>query len=129
MITDSNGKVSASSVISTTELSYLDGVTSKIQTQLNACPKIVSSSSGTTWYRKYSDGWIEQGGTVGVSNGTHTSTKSFPLAFSTTNYILVVSQLRDQASSASSTAYKTSKSTFTIHYDEPTTHCWYACGK
>lgn len=36
MITDTDGKAAASSTISTTELGYLDGVTSNIQTQLNA---------------------------------------------------------------------------------------------
>ena len=35
LISDSSGKVAASSSVTTTELGYLDGVTSSIQTQLN----------------------------------------------------------------------------------------------
>jgi hypothetical protein len=36
VITDANGKISGLSTVSSTELGYLDGVTSSIQTQLNA---------------------------------------------------------------------------------------------
>ena len=38
--------------------------------------------SGTSWYRKYADGWIEQGGRIGAYSGTIT----FPVSFSNTNY-------------------------------------------
>lgn len=124
LVSDSSGKVAVSAVTST-ELGYLDGVTSNVQTQINARLKITASSSGATWYRKYSDGWIEQGGTVAAA----VSTVSFPLAFSNTNYSLVITQLRDCPSSHASTALKTSKTSFTIEYDNQTQHCWYACGK
>lgn len=46
MVTDSNGKATASSTISATELGYLDGVTSNVQTQLNA--KQASVTGGAT---------------------------------------------------------------------------------
>ena len=45
-------------------------------------------SSGTSWYRKWSDGWIEQGGyATGLSNGSKVIT--FHVAFSNTNYTCV----------------------------------------
>ena len=46
---------------------------------------VTSYRSGTQWYRKYSDGWIEQGGYFkGASNGDHSIT--LPTAFSGTDY-------------------------------------------
>ena len=47
--------------------------------------------SGTSWYRKWSDGWIEQGGTLtnGWSDANHTI--SLHKAFTTTSYNALVS--------------------------------------
>ena len=46
---------------------------------------IESSVSGTTWYRVYNDGWVEQGGIIySVSNETRTIT--LPKAMANTNY-------------------------------------------
>ena len=45
-------------------------------------------SSGKNWYRKYSDGWIEQGGSISFSNDSHANSVTFPVAFSNTNYTL-----------------------------------------
>lgn len=45
LVSNSSGKIAASSSITTTELGYLDGVTSKIQTQLD---KKLSMSGGTS---------------------------------------------------------------------------------
>ena len=42
------------------------------------------SDDGSSWYRKYSDGWLEQGGTFG--SGT-SGTIMFPKAFSTEVYL------------------------------------------
>lgn len=59
------------------------------QTKLdNSTAHIVETwKNGTNWYRKWSDGWIEQGGYVGVgSNVEHIIT--FPTEFSDTNYYI-----------------------------------------
>ena len=47
--------------------------------------------SGTSWYRKWSDGWIEQGtvATVSVWTGGSDGTVTLPKAFSNTNYSVV----------------------------------------
>ena len=48
-------------------------------------------NSGTTWYRIWSDGWIEQGGKYTGTSGTCWSTTiTFPKAFSNTNYNISV---------------------------------------
>lgn len=47
-------------------------------------------NSGSNWYRKYSDGWIEQGGYVKDGGSCFTFyTGTFNIAFSTTNITLV----------------------------------------
>lgn len=50
LISDANGRVAASSTITTTELGYLNGVTSNIQTQLNGkAPKTFSVKHGALY--------------------------------------------------------------------------------
>ena len=49
---------------------------------------VATYSSGTSWYRKWSDGWIEQGGRTGTLSDTST-TVTFPTAFTSTNYTLL----------------------------------------
>ena len=58
----------------------------------NQIVRLVSSwRSGYNWYRVYSDGFIEQGGTFGANTGSWADvTFSFPKAFSNTNYNLFV---------------------------------------
>ena len=49
---------------------------------------VATYSSGTNWYRKWSDGWIEQGGRTDTLSDTST-TVTFPTAFTSTNYTLL----------------------------------------
>ena len=80
-------------------------------------------SSGTSWYRKYSDGWIEQGGRF-TKSGYGYTTVTFPVAFSKIVYYAGVNHQG---------AYRgvdMSKTTLTgstqLGYENDT--CWYACG-
>ena len=53
---------------------------------------VESGTSGNFWYRKYADGWIEQGGLLVPSSGDNNYlevTVTLPVAFSNTNYIVV----------------------------------------
>lgn len=54
----------------------------------NSTAHIVETwSSGSNWYRKWSNGWIEQGGECSaVAYNSTTINASFPTAFSTTDY-------------------------------------------
>lgn len=49
-----------------------------------------TSSNGYTWYRKYSDGWVEQGGMVTIAKHTSNSAKettvTLPVVMKDTNY-------------------------------------------
>ncbi|UYD60048.1 hypothetical protein OPFAMLBM_00027 [Aeromonas phage avDM12-TAAL] len=47
VITDANGKIAANSNVSATEVSYLDGVTSNIQTQLNGKQNTINGAAST----------------------------------------------------------------------------------
>ena len=52
--------------------------------------------SGTSWYRVWSDGYIEQGGSI--SNNSTTTTITFSKAFSNANYSIVGGLLNGTAS-------------------------------
>lgn len=100
------------------------------------------SSDGLSWYRKWNDGFIEQGGITAYSKlGTQKNT--LPTAFSSKNYVLSVTSL---AVLSESTKYLTNGSgvgysgvvdwsrgttwftTLRFRDEEPGNHMWYACG-
>lgn len=83
--------------------------------------------SGTSWYRKWSDGWIEQGGRITTS----TTTISFHTAFKDTNYMITVSQNCSSSANASRVAISArATSNFTIQHIENAMlpFSWFACG-
>lgn len=57
--------------------------------------------SGASWYRRYSDGWIEQGGRVNVLSGM--SVNAYPVALhvphTTTTYFEEISSIYPNSSS------------------------------
>ena len=74
-------------------------------------------SSGTSWYRKYSDGWIEQGLKIETNPGM---AKAFTLAtpFSNTNYTVAVSQNGGASRSISRAAIEAvTRSSVTVYID------------
>lgn len=98
--------------------------------------------SGSNWYRKYSDGFIEQGGITAYS-GNGAKTITLPTAFSSTNYVVQVHSLSNPTYSASPMAIgsveglagvvevKRGASWFKVSRykdTEPVNHMWYACG-
>lgn len=83
--------------------------------------------SGTSWYRKWSDGWIEQGGRITTS----TNTISFHTAFKDTNYMITVSQNGSGSANVSRVAISArATSNFTTPYIENAMlpFSWFACG-
>lgn len=74
----------------------------------NAGVSLVDSyRDSTSWYRKYSDGWIEQGYWFG---GNRAQRVNFKLAFSDTNYSFVASPNIQKQSTA--TTYMTFDSAY-----------------
>ena len=53
-------------------------------------------NKGSNWYRKYSDGWIEQGGEFTKKRDTNI-TVTFPVAFKNTDYTIATSQSAQMA--------------------------------
>ena len=95
-----------------------------------------SWKSGTSWYRKYSDGWIEQGGrfTYNQNNSVH-ATLNFNISFTNTNYQIVGSGYRTDGSPNQGFVtfkdFNTSYCTVALWDDassNPGIINWYACG-
>jgi hypothetical protein len=97
---------------------------------------VESWQSGTSWYRIWNDGWIEQGGVV--SNTTRTTAVTFHKAFTTTNYNIQTTLTQcatDWSATVSNGVVGGSKTTtgFTLQtwYNSSNTtgkNDWYACG-
>lgn len=51
-----------------------------------------SYHNGTSWYRVYSDGWVEQGGIVANTGANHVATISLLKPYTDTNYIVTTGQ-------------------------------------
>lgn len=128
LISNSSGKVAVSPITST-ELGYLDGVTSKIQTQINSKLSCTYWKSGKSWYRKYSDGFIEQGGYCNAAPGG--TTVNLHTAFSNTNYTILLTPQFDELGWAGvvKPSGKTKTSFLMYFYSWATIPAyWYACG-
>ena len=91
--------------------------------------------SGTNWYRKYSDGWIEQGGYVAVSHSTSWQQKSLVTAFKNTNYTILSAvfgngSFNDNVNlvEKQTSYFKIASGTQSDGGNEPNGAYWYACG-
>ena len=101
------------------------------------------SSDGTSWYRVWSDGWIEQGGKINVPTGSGASkfaSLTFNKPFSNTNYILSLT-VNNGASGTTPNEYRdaivtfqnpTAETVIVWMYDSNNSGSlnvdWYACG-
>lgn len=110
----------------------LSNVTSAAISNLNSVgARTVSQSwtSGASFYRVYSDGFIEQGGYAGNAVGM---TITLNKAFTTTNYNIQITCARVDAGSAPASAAFTvnkTKTTFQATGNNASTASyWFACG-
>ena len=97
---------------------------------------VAESYSANSWYRKYSDGWIEQGGWLVVSHSTSTQTKNLATPFSSTAYSLLFQAEGNGAFCDNLNITAKTTSTFGIASgtqsngdNQAKTFNWYACGK
>ena len=97
-------------------------------------PVVVVNSwqSGVNWYRKYSDGWIEQGGQWTIPTTDTHQTVSFNTSFKDTNYTIQISMHSTTTKvNAAQPDWVTAKTTTgcTLHLDSyPGEMNYYACG-
>ena len=77
-----------------------------------------SAANNYTWYRKYSDGWVEQGGLSSVSNsGVQTA---LPVTMADTNYFISITKTSGDTGRSRADFYVTNKTvnSFTgVQYD------------
>lgn len=94
------------------------------------------SNDGLSWYRKYNDGWIEQGGDLQGTTKNESRTVTLPTAFSNTNYTLIVSlegtgSTSNDAGSAVIVRDDKTTTAFNVKSTDDTSNylgTWYACG-
>lgn len=91
------------------------------------------------WYKKYSNGWIEQGGVSGALASNTRTPITFNIPFTTTSYSIYAQAINASADlngNVLPTCYtvKTNNTTFTLHAGSfnsnagNITYNWYACG-
>ena len=87
--------------------------------------------NGSSWYRIWSDGWIEQGGIISTSSDTN-KTISFLKKFSNTNYFICknfgYSNSGGVAARWMGFWNKTTSGATTGSLGNSYNQCWYACG-
>lgn len=104
MVTDSSGTPSTSAATST-EVGYLSGVSSAIQTQLNSKVEFSDFYSGSG-YQVLPSGMIMQWGSKEITgSGAVTSLTNLPVSFSNTNYQIVISDVGPGAYSWGASPY------------------------
>ena len=91
LVSNSSGKVAASSVTSA-ELGFLTGVTSNVQTQLDARPT-ATESKARNGYIKFGNGIIIQWGTT--TSASQNTAITLPTPFSNTNYSVTITSIGD----------------------------------
>ena len=91
--------------------------------------------NGNSWYRVWSDGWIEQGGIVESIPANSTKTVTFLKAFTTTNYYINCNQPMKSTYSFETCGITTrTTGSFTVHQKSYNNDggafnsAWYACG-
>ena len=98
---------------------------------LKLAPAVLSKTwvQGTSWYRKYSDGWIEQGGGFTKVRDTNI-TITFPVAFKDTHYTIATSQYTHSSNEAPICSFTSKTNTGIIHnYGSwGSKWGWFACG-
>lgn len=95
-----------------------------INSKLNSMKYVVETGSNDNgWYRKWSDGWIEQGGYTTTANGN----VFLIIAFSDTNYKLTFGLNATVNSYAP--VWKSKYTTYFVYYcTSGRKSDWYACG-
>lgn len=96
------------------------------------------SDDGTSWYRKWSDGWIEQGGQYGAVSNSNPVSVTFPTPFTNPPLFLSRAVKGTESGSVSSSApdatsgYYTRTATNFSFRQNTSNHVsesiWYACG-
>ena len=118
-------------------ISKLDEINNRLINLENRKYIIETWNEGTEWYRVWSDGWIEQGGTTGLitsGDSYNSKTITFKKSFTNTNYTFTSCANKYSTENGLSTAYppfiftKNNTSIIIGKYSWTDGIDWYACG-
>ena len=118
-------------------ISKLDEINNRLINLENSKRIIETWNEGTEWYRIWSDGWIEQGGTTGLitsGNSYNSKTITFKKSFTNTNYTFTSCANKYSTENGLGTAYppfiftKNNTSIIIGEYSWTDGIDWYACG-
>ena len=91
-----------------------------------------TADNNYTWYRKYSDGWVEQGGEESLS-GTNSLTINLIIEFSDTNYNIQITKKGPNSGNNNASWCYYNKTTNSFGYRQNDSSgqgcCWMASGK
>jgi hypothetical protein len=79
-----------------------------------------TADNNYTWYRKYSDGWVEQGGIDNTGAGTKTIT--FPIVMKDANYTILTTT---ESSTATHNATVNNRTTTSFTASKSNTACFW----
>ena len=118
-------------------ISKLDEINNRLISLENRKYIIETWNEGTEWYRVWSDGWIEQGGTTGLitsGDSYNSKTITFKKSFTNTNYTFTSCANKYSTENGLGTAYppfiftKNNTSIIIGKYSWTDGIDWYACG-
>ena len=129
--------------ISKIDMERINGLLDKLEeitNKLNSMKYVIEtgqSEDGSQWYRVWSDGWIEQGGTTGLitsGDSYNSKTITFKKSFTNTNYTFTSCANKYSTENGLGTAYppfiftKNNTSIIIGKYSWTDGIDWYACG-
>ena len=118
-------------------ISKLDEINNRLINLENSKRIIETWNEGTEWYRIWSDGWIEQGGTTGLitsGDSYNSKTITFKKSFTNTNYTFTSCANKYSTENGLGIAYppfiftKNNTSIIIGKYSWTDGIDWYACG-
>ena len=89
-------------------------------------PSIVEKGGTVNWYRKWSDGWLEQGGYFSASDSLQSIV--FPLPYRNGDYTLTIGTVRSSVNTPNIVIQDKLASFFNIFSTDNTNGNWHACG-
>ena len=137
LVTDANGNIIPHPNVSSQELNGLNGyiigagTVEKRMAALEDCALVETWKNGYNWYRKYSDGFIEQGGKLASGSSAQYKTVNFATAFSSADSYVLTHSIDGVASYIgvrNRTTTSAEVSTHTAAGGISNGAFWYACG-
>ena len=109
-------QITAKTKITASTLNGIIDVVNSLQTANPTAYITKTWVSGTSWYRKYSDGWIEQGGRLTCPTGGGNVQTTLHQSFTNTNYCIQLTPFLANVSAYAPTIASQTKANFSTYY-------------